>query len=90
MSMIIYRGPHQRFDPVYVENLKQFFKMDEVVDDGSDPYPLTVPQVNEFLNGRVLFLTDIAPHHKEYSKHIYDGKRRVLSFQTAMRLMQGE
>lgn len=89
MSMIIY-GPCACGKTYQAENLRRFFKMDEVVDDGSDPYPLTVPQVNEFLNGRILFLTNILPTDKEYSKHIYDGKRRVLSFQTAMRLMQGE
>lgn len=89
MSIIIY-GPQGCGKSLKAEQLRKFFKMDEVVDDGSDPYPITMDQVAEFKAGKVLFLTHIDPKHKDYSNHSEGGERRVISFDRAMKMMNGE
>lgn len=91
MSIIIY-GPPGCGKTRNAERLRRHFGMHEIVDDGSDPFPLTQNQVYEFKMGRTLFLTQIAPQSKDYSFHSFgdSGGRRVISFETAMKMMNGE
>lgn len=86
MSIIIY-GPQGCGKTRHAEALRRFFKMDEICDDEMDPYPLTPTQQAEFKAGKVLFLTCIHPEDKGYSA---SDKRRIISFEQAMKAMRNE
>ncbi len=85
MSIIIY-GPQGCGKTRHAEILRKHYNMAEVVDDGSDPYPMSPKQQAEFKNGKVLFLTDVNAEIRGYSTH----NRRVISYQEAMKEVKNE
>lgn len=87
MSIIVY-APITEMEALErdKDKIRRFFKLAEV-QEGFDPYPITGPQVEEFKAGQVLYITEILPQSKDYSKSVYDGKRRILSYQSVLRLM---
>ena len=91
MSIIVYAPLGQMKDlERNAERLREFFKMQEVQGPDFDPFPITAEQIEEFKNGGVFYITDVTPHSKGYSTNVYDGKRRILSYFQAMKLMKGE
>lgn len=87
MSIIIY-GPQGCGKSVQAENLRRFYGMDEVCGDEMDPYPLTQAQIEEFEMGKVLFLTNISPEHKDYNPRWC--RRFAIPFEQAMKAMRNE
>jgi len=80
MSIIIH-GPQGCGKTRSTKLLREHYGMNEVVDDGSDPYPLSQKQIEEFKAGKTLFLTNIDPVSRGYNLH----NRRVISYRDAMK-----
>ncbi len=82
MSIIVY-WPHRVGRIQNAELLRSYFCCEEVVDADFDPYPISKQQVEEFVNGTILFLTDIPPTKNNYATH-HDYVRRVFAYDLAM------
>lgn len=71
MSIIVY-GPPGFITFGGMEQLREYFCCDTVVDADFDPYPLSKKQVDEFKEGKILFLTTIDPdvngYHLQYGR----------------------
>lgn len=83
MSIIIHDVPPV-VDRATVEQLRSYFCCESIViADEFDPFPLSRKQVDEFVDGTILFLTNIDPVAKDYTlRHNY--KQRVFPYHLAV------
>lgn len=82
MSIIVY-GPPGCGKTLNAEKLRQYFCCETVVDADFDPYPISKKQVKEFLEGDILFLTNIDPKINDYAER-HDYVRRVFPYHLAI------
>lgn len=82
MSIIVY-WPHWIGRRQNAELLRSYFCCESVVEADFDPYPISKKQVEEFVKGTVLFLTDIPPTKNDYATH-HNYIRRVFAYDLAM------
>lgn len=82
MSIIVF-GPPGCGKTRNAELLRQYFCCETVVDADFDPYPISKKQVKEFLDGTILFLTNIDPANNNYATH-HDYVRRVFPYHLAI------
>lgn len=67
-----------------IDQIRSYFCCEEwQIADEFDPYPISKEQVAEFLEGSILFLTDIDPSKNNYATH-HDYIRRVFPYHLAI------